>query len=656
MRRALISIALATSLVGCSTRDCKPGTVQVQLAFSGGSEAADALQFSVTVGANAPVQTTINHPAGHSPDTTQLTFSNYPAGQSLVVSVTATSGGTVVGTGQATTTLAKSCTVLSITVAGVNGNGSDMGLANGTACAPGDSCASGNCVDGYCCDSSCTDPCAACDVSGKLGTCSAVSGAVHGSRTACTNFGMSPCGGTCDGTSTQCTYPTVSCGTQSCTSGVAMASGTCSMGTCTITGPTMTNCADKLCGSNDCQTVTQVALGANFACALLSDKTVRCWGANNKGQLGQGGTDTTPRTKPTPVPGLSNVVFIAAGDTHVCAIIKDPTSGNTTVDCWGNNADGELGLGGAVDSAVHATPTAVPGLTGVKQLTGGAYNTCALLDSQQIKCWGDNLNGQVGDGTSGTTRTAPTTVCASGSVSNGNCVIFTGAIGVELGVYFGCAATTNGTVYCWGANDSSQLGIASDGNPHPNPLLVNGAGFGGLVVTKIAVGAYSACALSSDGTAANSRLKCWGNGSGGQLGSGSIPTGNVTATPVTVCTTASCSGSSYLTGVTEVTMGHYNSAYTTCAVASSAVWCWGNNGSGQMGLGTTDATAHTYAVPSLITASSNASDVTTYGFYTCAVIQSGGTLRCFGFNGANALMGTGDTTTMNITTPTSPTW
>jgi alpha-tubulin suppressor-like RCC1 family protein len=659
MRRALILLALASAVAGCGTRDCKPDTALVRITFTGAAATADSLAFTITIGKGTPVHTTIPHPAGHTPDTTQLTFNHYPAGQSIVVAVVASRGGQLVGSGTASGTLAQTCTVLGIAISGsgsvgdggtggvADDGGSDAGKANGAVCGAGDICASGNCVDGYCCDTACTDSCSACDVSGKPGICSPVVGAVHGTRTACTGFGSAPC----DGTSTQCSYPTVTCGSQSCSSGVATSTGTCSMGSCMLSGTGTTNCADKLCGAKACQTVTQVAVGGDFACALLSDTTVRCWGNNSLGQLGQGGTDTTERTTPTAVPGLSNVTSIVAGDLHACAIITDPTSGNTTVQCWGNNNDGELGLGSVVDGSAHPTPKPVPGLTGVLQIAAGSFNTCAVLNNQQVKCWGDNLNGQVGDGTDShgsvnNTRTAPTTVCASGSA--GTCTAFTGAVQVAVGIYFACVATGGGTVYCWGTNNEDELGTpTTDSNAHDNPVQVNVSSY---VVNKLVAGAYSACAMVSD---PGMHVRCWGYGASGQLGSGSVPASSVSQ-PVSVCTTASCG--SLLGGVTDITMGNFNNGSTACAIASSAVYCWGANTNGQMGLGSTDTAAHPYAVPSLITSSSMPAGVATYGNYTCVRIQNGGTMRCFGKNGADSLIGIGDTTTASVTMPTAQKW
>jgi alpha-tubulin suppressor-like RCC1 family protein len=271
-----------------------------------------------------------------------------------------------------------------------------------------------------------------------------------------------------------------------------------------------------------------------------------------------------------------------------------------------------------------------------------------------MQCWGDNSWGQVGDGTSGTTRTVPTTVCASGSVATSNCVIFTAALQASIAPGHVCATTTNAMVYCWGTNNESELAMTADANNHPNPVLISAAGFAGRAVTKITAGAYSVCALSADNT--GSYIKCWGFDTDGQLGSGSVAAGNINATPTAVCTTASCAGSAYLTGVTDVTNGNWNANYTTCAIASSAVYCWGSNVDGQMGLGSADANTHPYAVPSLVTSASSPTSVVTFGLTTCALIQKGGTMRCWGQNGPNALIGTGDTTTANILMPTAQSW
>ncbi|MFT3917530.1 MAG: OmpA family protein [Anaeromyxobacteraceae bacterium] len=158
--------------------------------------------------------------------------------------------------------------------------------ANGTACAAAAECGSGLCVDGVCCDLACGGQCQACDVAGKGGTCSAVTGAPHGTRAACVTDGTT-CGGSCDGTlATACTYPTSSCRTASCAAGVATLAAACDgAGRCPAL-QTVT-CAPFTCGptacAGDCTVDANCSTSAYCAAGVCTPKKVAglaCGGAN----------------------------------------------------------------------------------------------------------------------------------------------------------------------------------------------------------------------------------------------------------------------------------------------------------------------------------------------------------------------------------------
>ena len=136
--------------------------------------------------------------------------------------------------------------------------------------------------------------------------------------------------------------------------------------------------------------VAQVNAGYKHSCALMGDSTVKCWGDNSTGQLGDG--TTTNRPRPKTVPGLSGVTQLSLGDGHSCALLSDGT-----VKCWGKNYSGQLGDGTALS---RNNPAPVSGLTGAIQISLGWYHSCALLTGGSVKCWGVNSRGQLGDGTS----------------------------------------------------------------------------------------------------------------------------------------------------------------------------------------------------------------------------------------------------------------
>jgi alpha-tubulin suppressor-like RCC1 family protein len=136
---------------------------------------------------------------------------------------------------------------------------------------------------------------------------------------------------------------------------------------------------------------TMVAVGNQHVCALLGDGSVKCWGHNDLGQLGDGSAPVDRKVPGPTVTGLSGVTAIAAGGTdYTCAL----TSAGA-LKCWGANDQGQIGGNG---------------LTSVKAIATGAMHACALLSSGQLRCWGRNLEGQLGNGTFTTNSVVPVTV------------------------------------------------------------------------------------------------------------------------------------------------------------------------------------------------------------------------------------------------------
>jgi alpha-tubulin suppressor-like RCC1 family protein len=249
--------------------------------------------------------------------------------------------------------------------------------------------------------------------------------------------------------------------------------------------------------------VIAIAAGAQHTCALTQGGAVKCWGLSFHGQLGDG-TFTHSYT-PIDVVGLSSgVTAITAGGLHTCALM---TSG--AVKCWGDNPTGELVNG---VTSTSSTPVDVPRLSsGVREIAAGASHTCALTNSGAVTCWGDNSNGQLGNGT---TSLSSTPVDVSGLSS--------GVAAIAAGGNHNCALTDSGAVKCWGANYNGMLGNGTD-TDSPIPVGVSGLSSG---VTAIAAGDGHTCALTTDGP-----VLCWGWNLSGQLGN---DTNTDSSTPVQV--------------------------------------------------------------------------------------------------------------------------
>jgi len=310
--------------------------------------------------------------------------------------------------------------------------------------------------------------------------------------------------------------------------------------------------------------VIAISAGGYHTCALISTGAVKCWGKNNFGQLGDG--TTTHQINPVDVSELpKRIKSIAAGINHTCAVTS---KGN--VKCWGDNQAGALG-NGMYKYGGQLTPVDVVELSrGVVAIDAADGLTCALIESGKIKCWGSRFFGGLGDGTSDFSYTP---IDVSG-VSN--------AIAISAGDYHVCALTSDSGVKCWGNNSFGGIGTGTldqtslfDPNfltnaIYPIPVDVRDLTSG---VRAIATGERHTCALTSEGN-----VKCWGANDAGQLGDGNVlpMPPFTTATPVDV---VGLSGS-----VSTLTAG----AYHTCALLQDgAIQCWGSNGVGQLGDGTT---------------------------------------------------------------------
>jgi alpha-tubulin suppressor-like RCC1 family protein len=400
--------------------------------------------------------------------------------------------------------------------------------------------------------------------------------------------------------------------------------------------PTPEDAATPVAGISD---ATKVAVGLGHKCAVTAAGKIACWGANGDGQLGDG--TRTSRPNAMPVPGITGATAVTAGGHHACAIVA-----NGAVKCWGDNTYGQLGDG--TTSTDRLAPVTVVGLSGAVELSAGEHHTCARLGNGTVTCWGRNHHGQLGDGTL-TLRPSPKavpvltgatsltsdleTTCAVTADHLARCwgvpspatPIVMSQVGPptpagtkrytrtqnvssfgEGGYYraeFSCSRSTLGVVRCAGGNESGQIGNGTFAD-RLQPAAVSG-----LAASRaLSVGRDHVCAVTQAASAV-----CWGSNDRGKLGDGST-TNRPTPVPV----------AGGLTNVTAIAAGFTSS----CAVAEGgAVFCWGNNSSGQLGDGSTT----NRTIPVQVSGLTGATAVS-IGYESACALLANGAVKCWGDN------------------------
>ena len=378
-------------------------------------------------------------------------------------------------------------------------------------------------------------------------------------------------------------------------------------------------------------TITAISAGGfGYTCAATTDGAAWCWGGNSTGELGNGTTtDSLVGVRVTKAGGanLTGVTALSAGLDHTCARTSDGAAW-----CWGTNRQGQLGDGTTTERhrAVRVTKAGGGYLTGVTAISAAGSlgqiefaDTCARTSDGAAWCWGSNNTGQLGDGSTTDRHRAVRVTKAGGGA-------LTGVTAISAGGGFSCARTSNGAAWCWGLNALGDLG---DGTTTPERLRavrVTKAGGGYLAgVTAISAGGVSACARTTDGAA-----WCWGGNFFGSVGDG-------TTTVRRRAMRVTKAGGGYLTGVTAVSAGL--GANACAATSDGAAWCWGGNSSGSLGDGTT--TERDRAVQVTEAGGGNLVGVTAIsaGTYdTCARTSDGGAW-CWGADDSGQL-GDGTTT------------
>jgi len=271
------------------------------------------------------------------------------------------------------------------------------------------------------------------------------------------------------------------------------------------------------------RTATAIAGGTYYSCALLDNASVKCWGRNDAGQLGIDNTtdmgDDSGEMAVLPTVNLGTgrtATAIAAGGYHNCALLD-----NASVKCWGANNKGQLGIDNGTnmgdntgDMAILPTVNLGTGRTATAIAAGRGHHTCAVLDNASVKCWGYNNKGQLGidNGTNMGDNTGDMAVLPTVNLGTGRT-----ATAIAVGVYHSCALLDNASVKCWGYNLYGQLGIGNNdrmgdhsGEMADLPSINLGTG---RTATAISAGDAHTCAVLDDAS-----VKCWGRNDAGQLG------------------------------------------------------------------------------------------------------------------------------------------
>ena len=333
---------------------------------------------------------------------------------------------------------------------------------------------------------------------------------------------------------------------------------------------------------------------SNNVCGLLQNGTALCWGDNSQGQLGD--NTTVNKDIPTPIYGDYNFSMVDAGQTHSCGLLQ-----NGTALCWGDNGLGQLGDNKTTDRLI---PTSVYGNYNFSYVSAGDSHTCGLLYNGSILCWGRNDHGQVGDNTT-TQKNLPV------FVKGGN--VFEKLINSND---FACGLLANGSAMCWGTNLFGSLGNGgTESEKTPSPV------YGGYSFDSLSCFYAGCCGLLTNGS-----TMCWGSNKFGQLG---IGTKSISESKVPLAIDLNIEFNSLYSGSTH-----------SCGLSEDDLFCWGDNGEGQLNSGLFTLIDFT----TYLDESKNFNILNLGAKFTCG-LSNDGSLYCIGFNNNGQL---GDNSTDNL--------
>jgi uncharacterized protein YjbI with pentapeptide repeats len=398
------------------------------------------------------------------------------------------------------------------------------------------------------------------------------------------------------------------------------------------------------------------SISANYSstCVIFANHKLKCWGDNSDGQLGY--DNTTDQGKLSgdmlalPFVNLGvgyTAKSVSRGLRHTCAILND-----NRVKCWGLGDDGVLGydsitaIGKASgDMAALTTIDLGAGHT-AKAISAGGSHTCAILDNNTVKCWGDNLNGQLGydditdrGGVAGDMAALPTVDLGAGRTAKA----------ISAGFQYTCALLDNNSIKCWGINNSGQLG--QDDTINRGDAATVGHTMATLLPVDLGVGrtakSVSASVFHTCAILDNNQVKCWGGNANGQLGYDDIITRGDDARDMSLLSTVNL-------GVGRTALALSLSEMYTCALLDNhQVKCWGDNMWGQLGYDDTTTRGKNTGdmaalLPINLGAGMTAKAISVGIFHTCVILNSSA-VKCWGKNTFGEL-GYGDTTHRGNTT------
>ena len=306
------------------------------------------------------------------------------------------------------------------------------------------------------------------------------------------------------------------------------------------------------------ETPVEVTVGQVTACALMESGNIYCWGSGYYGKMGNGEpwnddyVNTEMRQVLLPEGQGGQTVSISGG--HICTILD-----NGDVYCWGRGNQGQLGYGGTSNRNIP-TKVNLPGQRSAIAISTGTFMTCAITTHGMGYCWGENDEGQLGNGTTNSRRMTPAEVLFPSGYT---------PVSISAGDDFACALMDNRKVMCWGENNDGRLGqgpLGTDDETTPVWVIMENS----ETAHFLDIGTKSACMILDSG-----ETKCWGTNEEGQIGQGDTDI-------------------DYYSTPTEVN-GNYDfvalsiNSDTICAITSNAEgYCWGDNEAGQTGRGSID--------------------------------------------------------------------